>query len=89
MVSVAAFKHIDSAERYIESVKQGLYHWKYHWKVLLRVISYTLFFSFWCSSTDQILVGRWGYEMERIGRAASHKAEQMGAKRANYRMSIS
>lgn len=41
MASVVVFKHIDSAERYIESVEQGLYHWKYDWKVLLRVISHT------------------------------------------------
>jgi len=29
IASVVVFKHIDLAERYIESVEQGLYHWKY------------------------------------------------------------
>ena len=57
MASVVVSKHIDSGERYIESVEQGLYYWKYDWKALLRVISYSSF-SFWCSSTDQILVER-------------------------------
>ena len=56
MASVVGFKHIDSGECYIELVEQGLYHWKNDWKALLRVISYS-FFSFWCSSIDQILVG--------------------------------
>jgi hypothetical protein len=44
MASVVGFKHINSAKRYIESVEQGLYHWKYNWKALLGVISHTHFF---------------------------------------------
>ena len=43
MASVVVFRHTYSAERYIESVEQGLYHWKYDWKALLIAISYTRF----------------------------------------------